>query len=144
MKEQYISLVRDLCRLCELKNPEVVIDSGAMMVNDVVISLAHNATVDPGVLFIYCDFGKVPEGREVEAYSAMLKTNLLLYNGRGPAFAMSFETGRVVFADHCRMADIDPKALRDKLAGLAEKAHEWRALYALETGESGERVEGEA
>lgn len=77
-------------------------------------------------MFIYCDFGDALPGREVDVYRELLKANLFLYNGTGPVFALSSETGRVVFDRHFRLDQLDPDMLQGILAQMEQQAAAWR------------------
>ncbi len=121
-------------------------EGGAVVVNDVVFSLIHNDAIHPDMVFIYCDFGDVPIGREAEAYRALLEANLYLYTGIGPAFTVSNETGRVLLAHHYFMHDGQnmPSELREVLVDLSTKALAWRADHFLIKDGPGKRTPARA
>jgi hypothetical protein len=129
---QFVSLIEGFCKECGLDQPERILHGGPIAVGDVVFSLIYSEQVNPELIFVYCDFGSVPPGQEMEAYRALLEANMFLYTGSGPAFTLSSETGRVVLAEHYKMSAITPKELREKLVKLAEQAKAWRVDHFLD------------
>lgn len=140
MSEDFRQLIKGFCALAGLKDVERILKDGAVVINNVVFSLLCSEESSPGMVLIYCDFGDVPRGREADAYRALLKANMILYSGTGPAFTISLETGRVVFADHAKIVQITPEKLRDILVRLAAKAIEWRGNHFLQNEESSQQV----
>jgi hypothetical protein len=132
MQEIFRYLIEGFCKFCGLDNPGRILDGGSIVVNEVTFSLIYSENINPELLFIYCDFGDAPLGRQSDAYRALLEANLYLYSGSGPAFSISRETGRVVFADQYRLDNKStPEELHAILVRLAEKAQAWRADHFL-------------
>jgi hypothetical protein len=128
---RYTKLIQDFCNANGLQEPERILRGGPIAVDDVTFSVIYSETVNPDVVFLYCDFGDVPVGREHEAYKALLQANLSLYNGGGPSFAVSPESGRVLLADACRIDGVTVEKLREHLVKLADQATEWRKDHFL-------------
>jgi hypothetical protein len=126
MKQAFENLIHRFCELYGPDDPERVIQGGPVTVSQVVFSLIYSEAVDPQLLFVYSDYGEVPRGRKLEIYRALLQANLHLYTGRGPILALSTDGLRVVRADHCRLAGLQPQALHAMLTGLAASAKAWR------------------
>ncbi|HEX6705246.1 MAG TPA: CesT family type III secretion system chaperone [Albitalea sp.] len=124
-------LVKDFCTLCNMEEPERILQGGPIAVDDIVFSLIYSETVNPDLIFIYGDFGDLPTGKEQAALRALLEANLYLYTGNGPVFAMSTDTGRVVSAQHQRLVDIKAADLRSALVKLADQAKLWRQHHFL-------------
>lgn len=128
----YTELVKEFCEYCGLGEPERIAYGGAIMLGEVAFSLMHREEIDPELMFIYCDFGEVLEGREVEVYRALLEANLFLYNGRAPLFTISSETGRVTMAAHCRLDELKAETLLAIVKKMEAQAMAWRADPLLE------------
>ena len=126
-------LVKDFCSLCGMGEPERILQGGPIAVDDIVFSLVYSETVNRELVYIYCDFGDMPKGRELEAHKALLEANLYLHTGGGPVFAISVETGRVVSADHRRLAGLKAEDLRAALVKSADQAKQWRQHHFLNT-----------
>jgi hypothetical protein len=131
MQEKFRYLIEGFCKVCGLDNAGRILDGGSIIVNEVTFSLIYSENVNPELLFIYCDFGDPPVGREADAYRALLEANLYLYSGTGPTFSISRETRRVLFADQLRLDKGTPEELHAILLRMADKAHAWRADYFL-------------
>jgi hypothetical protein len=129
---KYFELIDEFCLLTGIAQPCVIIDSGAVHIDDVAFSLLHDAGIDDTLLFVYADFGALPRGRELQAATALLEANLFLYSGTAPAFAISPGTDRVVMAHHCVLARIDAQDLHALLLNIAAKARQWRGDYFLD------------
>lgn len=128
MKERFRYLIEGFCRLCGLDNPGRILDGGSVVVDGVVFSLVYGEQINPETAFIYCDYGEVPHGREEDVYRTLLAANLSLHTGSGPAFTVSRETGRVVFADQYRLdGQSSAEGLKETLVRMAARAVEWRA-----------------
>jgi hypothetical protein len=132
----FAQLVKDFCTLCGMEEPERILQGGPIAVDDIVFSLVYSESVNPDLVFIYCDFGELPRGRETEAGKALLEANLYLHTGGGPVFAISVETGRVVSADHRRLVDTKAEALRALLVKSADQAKQWRQHHFLNNNTS--------
>lgn len=125
----FSQLIEGFCKLCALDEPERVVAGGPIEVNDVIFSLTCNEEADLKRLFIHCDFGTVPRGREAGIYQSLLETNMGLYTGSGPTFAISPQTRRVVLVDHRQLEQLTPASLRDLVFGMQQQAMGWRRNY---------------
>lgn len=135
MQENFRHLIEGFCKFCGLDDPGRILDGGAIIVNDVTFSLIHSEKVNPDLVFLYCDFGDVPVGRQAEAYRMMLEANLFLYTGNGPTFTISGESNRVIFVDQYRLGQNQtPEELHTRLVAMAAKAVAWRADHFLGNG----------
>ncbi|RJF92162.1 CesT family type III secretion system chaperone [Noviherbaspirillum saxi] len=124
---QFTRLVEEFCKHCGLPEPERILHGGPIAVNDIVFSLIYSEEVNPDAIFAYADFGEAPRGSETDVFRTLLETNLSLYDGKGPTFAISPETGRVVLSACYVIADTPPDELRKHLVKMAEQAKAWRA-----------------
>ncbi|KRB66356.1 hypothetical protein ASE07_10810 [Noviherbaspirillum sp. Root189] len=137
MTANYRYLIEDFCKLCGLENSGQIMRGGPVVVDGSMFSLIYSETVNPDIMFIYCDCGDVPLGRQADAYKALLEANLFLYTGTGPSFTVSDETGRVLLVDQYPLRDKSaPEELRNVLSQLAALAKEWRTDHFLEKSAS--------
>lgn len=125
-RTQFVELIEAFCAHCGLAEPERILYGGPISVNEVIFSLIHNEDSNPDLLFAYCDFGFAPPGREAETYRMLLETNLSLYDGKSPSFAIAPETGRVVLAASYALGETSGAELGKHLAKIAEQAKAWR------------------
>lgn len=128
---KFAKLIEGFCAASGLDEPEKIVQGGPVEVGDVLFSLVHNETANPDLVYIYCDFGLVPQGREAEIYRTLLETNTFLYSGSGPTFAISPDTRRVILVDHQRLDAITPKGLREHMIKMQEHAMSWRLDFFL-------------
>ncbi|MBN9473201.1 MAG: molecular chaperone Tir [Bordetella sp. SCN 67-23] len=132
-KQQHEALIRAFCALCGIEGEaDNLLKGGPLAVNDVVFSISHNAEISPHAILIYCDFGTVEEGREAEAYRALLEANMVMYSANGPMYTVSPLTGRVVFANSYPLEALDARALRNVLARLAGMSKAWHQSQFLQ------------
>lgn len=125
-RHRYVNLIEELCKVSRLSDPAAILQGGPIEVNNIKFSLIHSEKIDPDLMFIYCDFGDPPIGRDSDVYRALLKQNLFFYKGSGPVFAISPDTGRVMLAQYERMDEITPDALLHRLSELSIQAQSWR------------------
>ncbi len=125
-KHRYVNLIGKFCELSQLSNPAAIMQGGPIEVNGIKFSLIYSEKTDPNLMFIYCDFGAPPLGRDSDVYRVLLKQNLFLYKGNGPVFAISPDTERVLLAQYERMDEITPDALLHRLSQLSIQAQSWR------------------
>lgn len=132
-RQKFQDLIRSFCALCEIPDEaEGILKGGPLAVNEVAFSLSHNVDISPQALLVYCDFGPVAEGREAEAYRALLEANMVLYSANGPMYTVSPLTSRVVFANNYPLAVLDARTLRNALAQLAGMARDWSKSQFLQ------------
>lgn len=132
-KQKYETLIHAFCKLCGIEGEaDSIINGGPLAVNDVALSLSHNAEISPHTVLVYCDFGEVEEGREAEAYRALLEANMVMYSANGPMYTVSPLTGRVVFANNYPLEALDARSLRNALARLASMAQAWTKSQLLQ------------
>jgi hypothetical protein len=131
--QKYEKLIRSFCELCGIEGEaEGILKGGPLAVNEVVFSISHNVEISPQAVLVYCDFGPVAEGREAEAYRALLEANMVMYSANGPMYTVSPLTSRVVFANNYPLEALDARSLRNVLAKLAGMAKDWRKSQFLQ------------
>lgn len=134
-RHRYTNLIEEFCKLSRLAGPAAIMQGGPVEVNGINFSLIHSDKINPDLMFIYCDFGDPPAGRDSEVYRLLLKQNLLFYKGKGPVFTISPDTERILLAQHESLNDITPDALLHRLTQLSRQAQSWRKdPFRLEEG----------
>lgn len=139
MKAKFRKLVADLCELKGIKDVEFIIHGAPIAVNGVSISLIYNELIRKDIVFMFTDFGDVPEENEAKIYKALLKQNHIGYSGNGPGFCMSPSTGRVGYVQNLRIDELTVDKLASTLVFFAGKALEWRNSFFLEQPAPGAR-----
>lgn len=125
MNRDYRYLIEDLCRQCSIDNPGRILGGGALLVNDVSLSLVHREELNPSAVLIYCDLGEIPTGSGVQFFLDLLEANAGLDDGS--AFALDDDTGHVLLTAHYPLdQDRSTHQLRDTLLHLATRATTWR------------------
>ncbi|MGZ5799833.1 MAG: CesT family type III secretion system chaperone [Burkholderiaceae bacterium] len=122
----YVNLIDEFCKLSGLGNSAQILQGGGIELDGVNFSVIYSEKINPDWMFIYCDFGDPPKGREIEAYQTLLKQNLFFYKDRGPVFTISPDTGRILLAQAERPDETTPHALLYKLDVLSARAQSWR------------------
>jgi hypothetical protein len=130
-RDRYINAIRALCKLLELQDPNSIVEGAPLEVGGVMFSLLYGAQANPDAIIGYCDFGEIPRGKEAQVYQSLLSNNFVMYDGKGPCFAISPDTGRVLLAMHYDLGKLAPEALLDSLAKVATCAREWRTHHFL-------------
>jgi hypothetical protein len=115
----------------QIDEPESIQQGWGVEVNGVTFFLIYRERVAPGLLFIDCEFGEIPKGREADAYRALLETNHLLYHLRRSAFTVSSVTRRVIFSNHYQLDELDAAGLYAVLSKLSDQAKAWQSDYFL-------------
>ena len=95
MRKKFEKLVRELCALKGLDNPDAYIEGAPIDVNGVMCALIHNEKNSPDRFFMYVVFGYVPQGKEATVFRELLRHNHVGFEGRGPGFCISANTGKV-------------------------------------------------
>lgn len=130
-RDRYIEAIRALCNLLELRGAEEITEGAPLEIDDVLFSLLYGDRANPDAILGYCDFGEISPGKELDIYHSLLSINFIMYDGRGPSFTVSPETGRVILAMHFSLAGLKPQALLDRLTRVAGQAKEWRTHHPL-------------
>lgn len=132
-RDRYVRLIEEFCRLSQLDEPARITQGGAIEFDDVAFSLLFSEKINPGALLAYCEFGPLPSGHETEALRILMQKNLHRFDGDGgPAFSLS-AAGNVISAHRLPLADARAQQLFDLLAGVADKAKQWRKNFRMNT-----------
>jgi hypothetical protein len=129
------TLIEGFCRSCKLADSKAVMAGEPIDVDGVTFILLHKPELNPHLLFIYSDFGKVPHGAEADVYRATLEANLKHYAGEGPTFGVDSATGHVVMAETGPLVSLTPALLGSFLKAAAAEAKRWRGQIFRHAGE---------
>ena len=125
-RHRYANLIEEFCKLSRLSDPATIMQGGPIEVNGIKFSMIYSEKINPDLMFIYCDFGDPPMGRDSDVYRVLLKQNLFFYKGSGPVFAISPDTGRILLAQYERLDEMTSNALLHRLSQLSIQAQSWR------------------
>lgn len=131
MRERYEQLVDEFARLVHLEDPAYVRDGGAVEIAGVVFSFIHDRELDPGLVFLFTDFGPPPAAGEAKVYYELLKRNFVASTGQGPIFTVSPVTGHVACVEHWPLGEVTAALLAERMASLAEEVTDWRGTHFL-------------
>lgn len=130
-RSRFIDLANDFCALANLDQPALLVEGHAVAVDGIDFFLQYDEEYAPEHLVVYCDFGMPPAGRLLEAYEALLETNMIVYGANSPAFMLGPDKA-VVFGYQCRLHELRAPELLDIFLNLAGQARDWRLDYFLE------------
>lgn len=130
--EKFERLVRDFCQSVNLDQPEKVMAGEAVIIDQVNISFLYAATTIPDKVFLYFDYGVVPDDRALQVSQALLKQNHATYAGAGRSFGLTKDAKRVILSDHLDLQSANSELLLNKLRLEIELVKRWRENYFLE------------
>jgi hypothetical protein len=127
----YARLIDDVCAHEGLTDPRRVHDSGMLLIDGHAVSLMHDALIDPGALYITIDFGALPEEQMLQAYRAMLETNLMLAAFGAGALAVDPANGNPVFAGRVALTpELTGAQFAEMLRQCVGHAQQWQRELA--------------
>lgn len=130
-RTRFINLANEFCALAGVDQPALMVQGHAIEVDGVDFHLQYDEEFSPDHVVVYCDFGAPPAARLLEAYAALLETNMIVYGANSPAFMLGPDK-RVVFGYQCRLQEIKAPELLDIFLNLANQARDWRLDHFLE------------
>jgi hypothetical protein len=130
-ERQYIGLLADYCLLAGIRDPASLLEGAEFSVDGVDFRLAHVPQLSPGVVWVRCDFGEIPEGQEADCYLELLTANAVRFDGMSPMMAVCPETGMAVCSARLLLKHLTAAALDDLFRALAKEARRWQhAIWA--------------
>lgn len=129
-RNRFIDLVNEFCALAKLEQPALLVEGSAIQVDGVDFIIQYDEEQAPEHVLFYCDFGFPPQQRLLEAYEALLETNMVIYGPSSPSFMLGPDK-RVTFGYQSRLADVRAGDLMALFSNLAEQAKDWRGDYFL-------------
>lgn len=130
-RHRFIDLANEFCALANIDQPALLLEGKPIEVDGVDFFLQYDEQFSPEHLVLYCDFGRPPAERVLEAYQVLLEANMIVYAAGSPSFMLSPDQ-RVVFGYQCQLRELKAPQLLDIVLNLAEQAREWRAGFFLE------------
>lgn len=135
MECDYPALVSAFCESLRLERTQGVIEGEPFYVNDVMFTLVHDEPFDDEVMFMFVNFGDLPDEQRARVMAALLTQNLLCFAGRGTGFSISPTSGRVNLCVRLELATLSARWLVAAVKYLSRVALEWRADYFLDERE---------
>lgn len=132
MKKMYETLIADFCALTGVVDPTQIaalINGNAVEIDGVDFSLAYSETEAPDRLMIFCDYGAIPQGEELEVYRALLEANLFTYSSDSAVFATIPGSNHVLCAHRFALNGLNAEALRGIVGFISERARDWRHTH---------------
>ncbi|TWC67344.1 CesT family type III secretion system chaperone [Herbaspirillum sp. SJZ099] len=130
-RSRFIELTNDFCAIANIDQPELMVQGNAIEVDGIDFFVQYDEEFAPDHLIVYCDFGMPPQERLLDAYQALLETNMLIYAANSPAFMLGPDR-RVTFGYQCRLNELRAPELMTILLNLAEQARDWRTDHFLD------------
>lgn len=129
-RSRFIDLVNEFCVLAQLDEPALLVGGSAIQVGGVDFIIQYDEEHSPEHLIVYCDFGHPPADRLLDAYEALLETNMVIYGASSPSFMLGPDK-RVTFGYQCLLADVRAPELLSLFGNLAEQAKDWRSDHFI-------------
>lgn len=123
--EQFLSLIDDFCRLCNVPDPAAVRETGAVLVEGIRFTLVH-MELNAEAVYAICELGPLGKADEKECYRRMLHMNFFLSYRADPIMALDPETDAVLMISRLPLEGMTPELLRSALGATAKMAHDWR------------------
>lgn len=101
--------------------------------HEVAVSVAHAPQSSPGCAFVLIEFGKVPEGRELAAWTALLDANFLMMGESAPCFSRNPATGQVLLQYAYPFDRATALDLYQGIVKMVDIARRWREDHFLDT-----------
>lgn len=125
-REKYEGLVRELCRLVDVANADVVLQRTALEVAGFELMLIHLPS-DEGAMYMNFNFGITSAGRTQRLFHQMLTSNLSIYAQDQAQLGVQPDTGSVLLIVRIPMTDeVNGEYLADTLNHYSEHGRYWR------------------
>lgn len=130
-RSRFIDLANEFCTLANVDQPAALAAGNPIEVDGVDFFLQYDEELSPEHVVVYCDFGTPPAARLLDAYTALLETNMIVYGANAPSFMLGPDR-HVIFGYQSRLQDIRALELLDIFLNLAAQARDWRTDYFLD------------
>ncbi|KAG0166426.1 hypothetical protein DFQ28_008685 [Apophysomyces sp. BC1034] len=138
--ERYGELIRELCDVVGLADPEYVLETRTIEVQGYDVRLEYFDN-DLDAIYLNFHFGTVTAGRTLNVFRLMLEANLLIYAQDQAQMGLDTETGGIVLVIRMPMdPDVNGEMLADLLAHYADHGHYWRRNIIESTDEMFEGI----
>ena len=132
MKKFYEALIADFCALTGVVDPTQIaalINGNAVEIDGVDFFLGYSETEAPDRIMIFCDYGAIPQGEELEVHRALLEANLFTYSSDSAVFATLPGSNHVLCANRFALNGLNAEELRGILGFISERARYWRHTH---------------
>lgn len=130
-QEIYRALVYQLCELVGLADPERVVTTGALCIDDFQLSLSYQELLNPNVLVIKVSVGMLDVTHAHQAYRSLLEANAVLAEFRGECLGLAPQGDVVILFAHLSLTlNTRAQDLADGLENAIAQAENLRDLLA--------------
>jgi hypothetical protein len=133
---RFESLCEAMCEAAACRMPPVARgDDGAaaiaLSLKGVEVTLAYDPARGRGHAFVLVRFGALPQGRELQACTALLRTNCLMLRVGAPSFGSDSRTHDILLQHVIALDDVSPVDLYQAIAGFVDVAARWQETFFL-------------
>jgi len=118
-------LITKMCNNIGLSNPERVIQSGGIVIGEVSFSLLYQQNFCPSSIYIYCDYGEVPNGNNNAIFTHLLKENKIRAKRQIPTISLSPDSHRIVSMHRFPLQHIEASILYEQLCHMVDAVRQW-------------------
>ncbi|MBC7500347.1 MAG: molecular chaperone Tir [Herminiimonas sp.] len=138
--ELFEDLLRDLCVVVGLPDPEQMVERRQLQVEGFDVALDYLED-DPAAFYLYFQFGIVAAGRTLAVFRLMLEANLLIYAQDQAQFGMDSDTGGIVLLVRIGLTEeITGDWLANLMVDYAEHGRYWQDQIVQSTDEMFEGI----
>lgn len=130
MSRQFKQLVEELCALVGMRDPRHLMHGGPFQADGVIFTLARDWLAEDEVLLLQGDCG-APQQDQPAVHAALLQCNYAGFQNDGPLFAISPQSGGIVYLERMKVAATSASALAGTLAFVARHARYWRCALPM-------------
>jgi hypothetical protein len=124
--ERFEELVRDVCAVVDLPDPEYVLETRTLEIEGFDVRLDHFEN-DPQAMYVNFHYGTVTAGRTLVIFRLMLEANLLIYAQDQAQLGLDTDTGGIILIVRLPFAaEVDGSAVADLMSHYAEHGRYWR------------------
>ncbi|RQS15870.1 molecular chaperone Tir [Burkholderia sp. Bp8998] len=125
--ELYAEVVRDVCSVVGLPDPDHVLSTRTIEVEGFEVQLDHFEN-DPQAMYVNFHYGTVSAGRTLVVFRLMLEANLVIYAQDQAQLGIDTDTGGIVLIVRLPLEhDVDGQVVADLLSHYAEHGRYWRS-----------------
>jgi hypothetical protein len=133
--ERFAEVVRDVCSVVDLPDPEHVLQTRTIEVEGFDVRLDHFEN-DQEAMYVNFHYGTVTAGRTLVVFRLMLEANLLIYAQDQAQLGLDTDTGGIILILRLPLTpDIDGTVVADLLSHYAEHGRYWRSNIIESTDE---------
>ncbi|MFM0040906.1 CesT family type III secretion system chaperone [Paraburkholderia sediminicola] len=133
--ERFAEVVRDVCTVVDLPDPEHVLQTRTIEVEGFDVRLDHFEN-DQEAMYVNFHYGTVTAGRTLVVFRLMLEANLLIYAQDQAQLGLDTDTGGIILILRLPLTpDVDGTVVADLLSHYAEHGRYWRSNIIESTDE---------